>query len=526
MNPTMTRRDFAKMAAVSSLVGAFPAAAAAANPTPPSPPPKPARKPNLLFVFPDQFRLFSLGIWRHRNYRHALRSTSDPVVTPTLDQLAQQSVLFTQACSSYPVCSPYRGMLMSGMYPANNGVETNCRQGRPDSLRHDVDCLTDVLHAQGYATAYVGKTHWEHNQNLFDDKGNYVGMMKAPGGHHMNEYDTYIPPGRGRHSIGFWFQCIADSHKDPRVYASDPRYVGGRRDGQQYRPAVYSPKLEADVIIDYLKNDKHLRDPDRPFSLIWAPNPPQNPYANEKDCDEAAYHAFYRGADPDALLTRPNVKGGAATAAAQSAAFYFANVTGIDSQLARVLQALDEAGEADNTVVVFTSDHGEMMGSHGLMTKNFIFEESMLVPFMIRFPHQLQHRLEDLMLTPVDIMPTMLGLLGLEQAIPASVEGTNYAHALRTTDFSLTPKPSVTPYLAPNRRGVRSQRHTLLVDRAGNTSLFDNAEDPYQLTNLPLSTIDPATRHDLLAALGSWLKQMNDPWFHQRHLATLIQYPV
>lgn len=216
-------------------------------------------------------------------------------------------------------------------------------------------------------------------------------------------------------------------------------------------------------------------------SLIWAPNPPHNPYASENDCDEVTYREFYEGKDPDELLTRKNVKRGPNEAASKAAAFYFANVTGIEKQLARVFKALDDTGLADNTLVVFTSDHGEMMGSQGLMTKNFIYEESILVPFMIKFPLHLPYRLEDLMLTPVDIMPTLLGLLGLEKAIPQTVEGTNYADALRAGDFSNTPKPTSTPYPAPHRRGVRSDRHTLLVDRDGSTALFDTREDPYQL---------------------------------------------
>lgn len=146
---TISRRDFAKIAAVGSMMGALPAAGVAEQPILERSTKASARLPNLLFISPDQFRLFSLGIWGKRGYRQTLRSNSDPVVTPTLDKQAAESVLFTQACSRYPVCSPYRGMLMSGMYPANNGVELNCRKDRPDLLRHDISSWTDVLHESG-----------------------------------------------------------------------------------------------------------------------------------------------------------------------------------------------------------------------------------------------------------------------------------------------------------------------------------------------------------------------------------------
>lgn len=515
------------MAGVGSMLGFLPSGLASGQTAASAPALAEKKRPNLLYIFPDQFRIQSLGIWKEEGYTSALRGASDPVVTPNLDALARDSILFSQATSTYPVCSPYRGMFMSGMYPANNGVGNNCREGRLDSLRHDVDCLTDVLNDSGFETAYVGKTHWEENQNLFDENGNYVGLKKHPGGHLMNNYDTYIPEGRGRHGNKFWFQCVKDVHKDPRVYASDPRYAGGMRDGEQYRPGVYSPKLEADVIIDYLKNQDEQRDPDRPFSLIWAPNPPHNPYSSEKDCDEVAFRKYYRDKSPNDLLVRGNLKANSRSEASKSVGYYFANVTGIDTQIGRVLRALSEIGEADNTVIVFTSDHGEMMGSHGKMGKNVIYEESMLVPFMIRYPKKIRHRLEDLMLTPVDIMPTLLGLLGLESDIPESVEGTNYADATVSGNFDRQRKPETVPYIGPRGRGIRSNRYTLYIDRDRKNVghlLFDNLRDPYQVNSLPLDGVDRRVVSDLFASLGSWLKEMNDPWYQQRKHSDLIPY--
>jgi arylsulfatase A-like enzyme len=127
--------------------------------------------PNLLFIFPDQFRLHALGIWQEPGYRDAVRGVTDPVHTPVLAKLAKESVLFTQAVSTHPVCSPYRAMLMSGMYPSRNGVmDLNCRNGRTQGLHHDITCFTDVLSDAGYATAYVGKTHWERTEPLLREQ--------------------------------------------------------------------------------------------------------------------------------------------------------------------------------------------------------------------------------------------------------------------------------------------------------------------------------------------------------------------
>ena len=192
----------------------------------------------------------------------------------------------------------------------------------------------------------------------------------------MNAYDTYIPQGPGRHGNSYWFQCVKDAHKDPRVYSNDASRVDGKQDGEQYRPKIYSTRLEADVLVDYLKNSQGQRDASKPFCAVWAPNPPHSPYGSEEDCDEAAYRKHYKDRKPEELLVRENViEGDSRQLAETRSPFYFANVTGVDKQLGRVLEALDESGEADNTIVIFTSDHGEMMGSHDDMGKNNIYEE-------------------------------------------------------------------------------------------------------------------------------------------------------
>lgn len=486
---------------------------------------------NLLFVFPDQMRREAMGFWKKGKFRNALRTVGDPVVTPTLDRLAEESVVFTQAVSTCPVCSPYRAMLMSGTYPWQNGVVNNCHHTRKDHLKHDMTCFTDVLAVAGYETCYVGKTHWERNDPLFDKAGNYVGKTEAPGGNHMNPYDTYIPPGRGRHGNGYWFQCVKDVHKDPRVYSNDPVRIDGKKDGVQHRPEIYSPKLEADVIVDYLKNESGQRNTSKPFTLIWAPNPPHSPYGSEKDCDEMAYREHYKGKRPEELLVRPNVAEADAETKAKaekSVPFYLANVTGVDKQLGRVLEALKLSGEADNTIVIFTADHGEMMGSHNKFGKLVIYEESFCVPFMVKYPGKTNGTLEDLMITPVDIMPTLLGMLGLKDRIPETVLGKNYSREIITGDWSTQVKPKSAHFLGYNNRfkGVRTDRYTFQIDEEGTQLLFDNEKDPYQMKAIALTAIPEPDADFIASELGKWLKQSNDPWYREKKWADIIQYPA
>ena len=484
------------------------------------------KKPNLLYIFPDQYRLHAMSIWSKPGYKNALRTVGDPVHTPNLDELAKKSVLFTQAVSTYPVCSPHRAMLMSGMYPASNGVDINCKTGRKAGLYHDIECFTDVLAKNGYETAYVGKTHWERNEPLFDKQFNYVGKKTSPGGYSVNSFDTFIPRGRGRHSNKYWYQPVRDNHFNPAVYSSVPKLIAGKKDGQPYFPRKFTPLIEANAIIAYLKNKGGERDANKPFSIIWAPNPPHSPYHKIEYCEKDIYKKYYKDFPIDKLLIRKNAifgKNAKNKAPDKCAKIYFSLVTSVDRQIGRVLKELKESGLAENTIVIFTSDHGEMMGSKGLMAKNVIYDESFLVPFMICYPGKLKHRMEDLMLSSVDIMPTMLGLMDLP--IPSTVQGVNYSKGLETGIFKDELKPKSALYIHPVRKGVRTDNYTYQVDRKGRTELYNNCSDPYQMKNLPLKAIPAKDLNFLQQELGRWLKKANDPWYKRRANKSLINYP-
>jgi arylsulfatase A-like enzyme len=491
------------------------------------------KKPNLLFIQPDQFRIHSLGCWSQPEFREALKTVTDPVQTPALDRLAKESLVFTRATATASVCSPSRAMTMSGAYPSRNGVSINCRGTSQDGMHDDITCLTDVLEDAGYETALVGKTHWERNLPLFDAVGNYAGTESAPGGHYVNPYDTYIPPGGGRHGNRYWYQTIRDAHYNPLAYSSVPDLIGGKKDGQVYQTHGFSSVIEADVVIDYIKNKNEQRDKKKPFSILWDTVPPHSPYSSVSDSEQDVYDKYYKSMPADKLLNRPNVNEKEAEHSSSSspadletaARVYFSLVSSVDRQVGRILQALDESGEADNTIVIFTSDHGEMMGSHGLYAKSVIFDEAFLVPLMIRFPKRLKPGTEDLMIGKVDMMPTILGLGGLNDRIPQSVQGVDYSAELLSGKFASRSKPKSAAYIMHDEKGVRSDRHTYSVNRDGDTQLFDNPVDPYQRKNLAPSSIDIADLRTLKQELGQWLKKANDPWFVTKLHADLISYP-
>ncbi len=427
---------------------------------------------------------------------------ADPVITPHLDRFASEGVVFTHALSNRPVCSPYRASLLTGRYPFSTGVTTNCWSGSVAydiHLRESERCISDVLHDAGYACGYIGKWHLETPQEPYL-------FPRGAGG----VWDEYTPPGPRRHGFDFWhsYGCH-DNHMKPHYWIGD-----APRDGYIEFDA-WSPRHEADTAIEFLRNRGAQRPSDKPFALFVAMNPPHMPFQLVPE----EYVERYGTRRPEDLLNRPNInletKEG--QIAKRWAKHYFAAVTGVDEQFGRILACLKEEGLEDNTIVVFTSDHGEMMGSHGRMYKGIWYEESLGVPFLIRWPNRIRSGREDLLLSVPDVMPTLLGLAGLHSSIPTQVEGADYSRALIGGHVA---KPESALYLnqdpdSPDRgmRGVRTPRYTYIVDRHDGHEerrLFDNEDDPFQMRDCMGER--PALEKRLQAELDAWLDRTRDPW--------------
>ena len=488
MANSLSRREFLKKTSITSAAIAFSAAVSRTTANA-----KSVKLPNLVFMFPDQFRRQAIGFMRQ-----------DPVITPRLDRFASESMVLTDAFSSYPVCSPFRAMLFTGKYPVSNGVTTNCNSASDVMLMRDQRCLTDILHDSGYRIGYLGKWHLDKPHEPF--VGSRRGRVGGPGGGIV--WDEFVPPER-RHGIEFWhaYNC-RDQHMNPRYWTTN---------GERIKPTYFnqwSTEHEAEVAIEFIRNSRgQHRDPNKPFALFIAPNPPHTPF----DQVPKKYVDMYEGKSYRDLLNRPNVDIEAPhPQAKQHVKNYFAAVTGTDEQFGRVLDALDEQGLADNTIVVFTADHGEMMGSHNRMHKSVPHEESAGIPFIIRWPGRIPSRRDDLLLSPADMMPSLLGLMGLADRVPSDVEGKDYSSIMLG-------KPGVRPTSAlylrcagpkGGSRGVRTHRHTFAItprqDGGKDILLFDNQKDPYQLRNIAESKPEIVGR--LTDELQQWLDKTKDPW--------------
>jgi arylsulfatase A-like enzyme len=456
-----------------------------------------AARPNLLFVLVDQMRGQALGFLKE-----------DPVLTPRLDRFAQQALVLPNAVSNYPVCSPYRAMLLTGRYPHSNGVLSNCNTNGAKhgyELRESARCWSDVLHEKGYSLGYIGKWHLDSPRKPYVESYNNSETFA---------WNEWCPPER-RHGFDFWYAYgTFDRHLTPEYWSTEMT-----RD-ERVRVKQWGPEHEADLAIRYLHNEGGAyRKPGAPFALVVSMNPPHTPYQQVPE----RYVKLYEGKDFRDLLKRPNVDLSSTARAVANARrqikYYFAMVTGVDEQFGRLLDALDSAGLAGDTIVVFTSDHGNCIGSHGVSTKNVHFEESMRVPFLIRWIDRIQPRRDDLLLSTPDIYPTLLDLMGLDESIPSEVDGVSHAQLFLTGEGT-RPESQLylwTPYGEPawGRRGVRTKRYTLVIERSPGkperTILHDNVSDPYQLENVADKKPD-VVRELSEKHLRTWLERTSDPW--------------
>lgn len=459
------------------------------------------RPPNLLIVFPDQMRGQALGFLGE-----------DPVLTPNLDAFGRDSAVFPQAVSNYPLCSPFRAMLMTGKYPHSNNVLTNSTSEAAQygsELRQAERCWSDVLKDNGYSLGYIGKWHLDCPHPPF---------VKSYNNRNDFAWNEWCPPER-RHGFDYWHAYgTYDQHLNPMYWDTETP-----RDGA-FLVNEWGPVHEASLAIEYLRNPHgRFRRPGKPFALVISMNPPHMPY----DQVPEKYVRLYDGTDIEDSCTRANIppadqKWGRYYR--DNIRNYLAMVTGVDEQFGRILKALREEGLENNTIVVFTSDHGNCLGIHDEISKNNHYEESMRIPLLVRWPGKIQPRRDDLLISVPDLYPTLLDLMGFGRTLPSDIEGANYASLLRT---GMGTRPKSQLYLgiplgqpAWGRRGVRTHSHTMVVSRTPSQDpvhvLHDNVRDPYQLRNIAdeePEVVRRLTEEELIP----WLEKTKDPWLSRRH---------
>lgn len=399
--------------------------------------------PNIVFIFADEWRAQATGY------------NGDPnCATPVLDELVAHSINVTHAVSGCPVCCPYRGSLMTGQFPLTNGVYINDVELNPDCRS-----IARAFAEGGYHTAYIGKWH----------------LYGSPDGRFGRR--TAVVPRSHQLGFDYWkgFECSHDYNNSPYFFNDDPT----PRKWEGYDAFAQSQDA-ADYIRDHAGGDA-------PFFMMLSWGPPHFPLHTAPP----EYRKRYEGRD---IALRPNVPAGLRDKATKDLRGYYAHIAALDDCLAIVLDALRAAGIEEDTIFIFTSDHGDMFQSQGVGTKLFPWDESIRVPFLLRWPglHGDAGRTLALPLSTPDIMPTLLGLCRLP--VPASVEGRDWSSFFREErqptgdEAAIIEIPAEFTELIQNGmrafRGLRTQRYTYVRNIAGPWLLYDNENDPFQKNNL------------------------------------------
>lgn len=444
----------------------------AGKPSPSHPPhfstPAPLRKPNIVIVMADQWRAQDLGYAGNRQ-----------VITPNLDKLAGESVNARYCVASVPVCAPSRASMLTGQHAHTHGVFYNDRP-----LRNEAVTLAEVCQQNGYQTGFIGK--WHINGGLAKDFG--PGRL-AP-----------IPADR-RQGFEYWraLECTHDYNNSPYYNEVNQRFVW-----QQYDAIS-----QTDSAIAFMTQPRNA-----PFLLVLAWGPPHDPY-------QTAPKEYRQKYADKSILLRPNVPLKDTLEATRALRGYYAHINALDDCIGRLQTALKGAKLDKNTLFVFTSDHGDMLYSHDQINKQKPWDESIRIPFLLKYPAGLnaKSRTMDVPMTLTDVMPTVLSLAG--QAIPKSVEGRDFAALFRTPRAPRPDDAALIACIVPfhqwsygrggrEYRGIRTARYTYVRDREGPWLLYDNIKDPYQLTNLANQPDIAQTQRQLEYLLTQKLRDAND----------------
>ena len=396
----------------------------------------PSSRPNILVVIADQWRQEAFGYVGNPD-----------VKTPNLDRFASESVRFENAVATIPVCTPTRAALLTGRYGTSTGMFMN-----DVPLRPDLPTISSVLGGAGYQTGFIGKWHVDgHGRSAF------------------------IPEDR-RHGFTY-FKALECTHDYNRSYY----YEGIDPTRRQWKG--YDAEAQTTDAIAFLRSRAGA---DHPSLLMLSLGPPHEPYQTAPE----AYRRLYSASN---IHLRPNVPAEKQLAARTDLAGYYAHCTAVDSCFGKLMEALKESGADQNTIVVFTSDHGDMIGSHGSSKKQQPWEESCRVPLLVRWPQRLKPLVNASAISTEDIMPTLLALAGVK--VPSGVQGHSYAGNLLTGAPDPAHGAALVMCPAPfgqwsraiggrEYRAIRTGQYTYARDLSGPWLLFDNLADPYQMHNL------------------------------------------
>lgn len=435
-------------------------------------------KPNIVYIYADQWRGEAMGYAGNKD-----------VMTPNLDKLASEGVTFTNAISTTPVCTPHRAMMLTGQYILKTGMFMN-----DVSLDPEIESFGKIYKKAGYATAFIGKWHVDGNGR-----------------------SGFIPKER-RQGFDYW-KALECSHS-----YNNSMYWGN--DDKTHNWEGYDAESQTKDAISYISNQVKKKEP---FMLMMAWGPPHNPYSTAPE----EFQKLYKNKK---ITLRPNVPESKAEETKAILKGYYAHCTALDTYIKQLQDAIKSNKIEKNTIFVFTSDHGDMLGSQGMGKKQKIYEESVKVPFIIKYPALLgiNGKKSDFLLNTMDILPTLMAMSGLKPN--RDMDGENITNVLLgkqkdEREASLVSLPQ--PFGEWNRsvggkefRGIVTKRYTYARDLQGRWLLFDNLMDPYQQTNMVDEPSATSLVKNLDALLDKELDRLGDKFLHGDEYVKLWGYKV
>ncbi len=483
------------------------------------------RPPNLLFLFTDEQRYDTMGAYGNHRIR-----------TPNLNRLAGESVVFDRAYVTQPVCTPSRSTLLTGLYPHTTGCTAN-----NVPLPPDVRCLPEMLH-DDYATAYHGKWH------LGDEVFAQHGFQQWRSIEDM--YRGYYSPRRDRSARSSYHHFLVENG-----FAPSEGNTFGRAETARLPERFSKPAFLAREATRFIRENR--RQPFVLFVNFLEPHMPFfGPRDDEHDPDEVAlpenFEAFPDASQPlmarmARLAYREYGHSGLPLKTEADWRRLIANYWGlcslVDTYVGRILAALAECELTDETIVVYTSDHGDMMGSHGLLAKCVMFEEAVRVPLLMRLPGGSSPARYAHPVSQVDLVPTLLDLMG--QPVPEHLQGFSLRESVEAAEpppeedvfiewngsnasgagriLSRNPEQLPEPFAslgtrqelaasasAPVRTVITPDGWKLNWNAYGEHELYNLQQDPGETTNLAVRQGKRPLMRRLAERLRRWQKRTQD----------------
>lgn len=406
------------------------------------------KRPNLLIIHTDQ-----LSSWAISAYARKLTQTPNHgrilVETPHIDSLAREGAIFYNFFTNSAVCTPSRGCLLTGRYPHAHGAHKNNIE-----MNRDEVTLAHILHSRGYETGYAGKWHLDG-----EPKPGWVKPDRSMG----------FTDCRFMFNRGHWKKIVEEPEGNPKV--SPYKVIGDKQ--------TYTTDWLADKAIEFIQRSRShpffymvsIPDPHTPFTV-------REPYMTMYDPEDMIVPNTFKESSKGSKRNPKNTK----EALKKKKAHYCGLVKCIDDNVGRILDCLKEKGIFEETIVVFTTDHGEYMGEHGLYGKNQWYRTAYQIPFLVRWPKKIKAETAiSHFVTNVDVQQTLLGLMEIK---PSGREQGRDASPLLRGEQADWKDEALIHHSSLESAGIFTQEYELVLKANGNHMLFSRLNDPEQTKNL------------------------------------------